>query len=446
MSDLDMITTSLSRRSLMGGIGIGGLLSALPTAALAKSLKYTAPTFSGLTKIVNGYVSQKKVAGMVAEVGFHQSEPTVIAAGTHALGGSRLVDRNTIWRLYSQTKPITGMAAMMLIEDGKLRLDQPIAEILPEFANMRVLKNPQGAIGDTVPAERPITIRNLLTHTAGFGYSIISQGPILKAYLAAGINPGQISRLPIPGLDAGAKVPDMETFSKKLAALPLVYQPGSKWSYSVALDLMGYIIQKASGTSFENFLQTRLFDPLQMKDTFWRLPADRVKDFTDNYIVFNGMVLPIDPAAASIYLDKPAFAFGGAGLIGSSADYDKFLKMLLGFGATGGVRVMKTETARLGMANLLPEGANIKDSWIDGNGFGAGGRVGIGTATSPAGTYGWGGAAGTAAFVDTVRGVRAGGYTQYMPANAYAFQSDFAKYVYADLLGDAAPNITGKTS
>ncbi len=436
---------AFNRRSVLGAIGAGAFLAGAPRAAFARSLARPASPFPGLTKIINEYVAEKKVAGMLAAIGMGQNDPMVISAGTHKLGGDKPVDLNTLWRLYSQTKPVTGMAIMMLIEDGQLKLDQPLADILPEFAEMRVLQDPEGTLDETVPARTQITIRHLLTHTAGLGYSIISKGPIQTAYFAKGITPGVVSRMPLPGTQPGPPTPDAATFSKNLASLPLVYEPGTKWSYSVSLDLLGYVVEVASGMPLEEFLQKRMFDPLGMNDTFFRLPADRVKDFTDNYSPFGGALIPIDPAENSIYLDEPAFAFGGAGLVGSAGDYDKFLTMLLGFGTYKGTAIMQPETAKLGMSNLLPEGADMKGTWVANHGFGAGGRAGLGTAASPAGTFGWGGAAGTSAFVDTGNGFRAGGYTQYIPSNAYPFQSDFPKYVYADLMQQMSAG-EGKTS
>ncbi|MEH6757932.1 MAG: serine hydrolase domain-containing protein [Parasphingorhabdus sp.] len=439
----DKITLpAFSRRSVLGAIGASSLLAGMPKIAFASSLT---TQFPSLTKIINEYVAEKKVAGMLAAIGMGQNDPAIISAGTQKLGGEKPVDRNTLWRLYSQTKPVTGMAVMMLIEDGQLKLDQPLADILPEFSNMRVLQNPEGSLAETVAARTQITIRHLLTHTAGLGYTIISKGPILKAYFAKGITPGVVSRMPIPGFEPGAPTPDAATFSKNLASLPLVYEPGTRWSYSVSLDLLSYVVEVASGLPLDEFLQKRMFDPLGMKDTFFQLPADRVQDFTDNYAPFAGKLLPIDPAENSIFLDKPAFAFGGAGLVGSAADYDKFLAMLLGFGTYKGTAIMHPETAKLGMSNLLPAGVDMKGTWVVNHGFGAGGRVGLGTAVSPAGTYGWGGAAGTSAFVDTSNGFRAGGYTQYMPSNSYPFQADFPKYVYADLIQQMSAG-GGKTS
>jgi CubicO group peptidase (beta-lactamase class C family) len=222
----------------------------------------------------------------------------------------------------------------------------------------------------------------------------------------------------------------LKTFAERLAKLPLIAEPGTKWSYSISLDLLGRVIEVASGLSFDAFLQTRLFDPLKMTSTYFQVPQSEVKRFTDNYFVFNGALLPIDPAASSIYLDKPAFAFGGAGLVCSAKDYDRFLWMLLNGGNLDGAEIMSPETAALGMSNLLPQGADIKGTWIEGQHFGAGGRVGVG---ATAGSYGWGGAAGTSAFVHRVRKVRATGMIQYMPSNAHPFQAAFPEWVLADL-------------
>ena len=192
--------SQFSRRSVLGGIGIGAFMAAMPSMAVAREM---AASFPGLTKVINQYVAEKKVAGMLAMIGFGQAAPQVISAGSLKLGGDKLVDGNTLWRMYSQTKPVTGMATMMLIEDGLITMDQPLSDIFPDFADMQVLSEPEGPIENTVAAKGPITIRQLLTHTAGLGYTIISKGPIQKAYLDAGLTPGRVSRSPLPGFDRG---------------------------------------------------------------------------------------------------------------------------------------------------------------------------------------------------------------------------------------------------
>ncbi|MBU0669855.1 MAG: beta-lactamase family protein, partial [Alphaproteobacteria bacterium] len=332
----------------------------------------------------------------------------------------------SLYRIYSMTKPITGMAAMMLIDDGKLGLDQPLAEILPAFANMMVQRTYDGSVTDLVPTERPITIRQLLTHTSGLGYNIVQKGPIAQLYTERGIVPGQVSRIPIPGLGRAEAVRGLDNFADRLAEVPLVLQPGSKWSYSVGLDLLGRVIEVASGMAFDAFLKERLFEPAGMTSTWFRVPESETGRFTTNYGIVNSTPLPIDPARASIYLDEPSFPFGGAGLVSSPRDYDRFQRMLLGYGMLDGKRIMGELAVRVGTSNLLPETATTEGTWIEGQGFGAGGRV-------TEGSFGWGGAAGTVAFVNYDAGLRAAMFTQYMPSEAYPIHAGFPAAVAKDL-------------
>lgn len=420
-----------SRRSFLTSMAYGAAFGAVATLLPAPARAFLAQEYPTLKSQIEAYVANRKAAGVVAAIGHGAGAPEVVSAGTLAIGSATPVDIDSLFRVYSMTKPVTGMAAMILVGDGKLKLDQPIADFLPEFAQMRVLTDPVNSL-DSVPARTAITVRHLLTHTAGLGYSIITKGPLLKAYMDNGITPGAISRMPIPGFTPGAPTPDLKTFAERVAQLPLIAEPGTKWSYSISLDLLGRVIEVASGMEFEAFLKARLFDPLKMNSSYFQVPQSEVKRLATNYAVFGGALIPIDPAAASVFLDKPAFAFGGAGLVCSARDYDRFLAMLLNGGELDGARIMNPEIAALGMSNLLPEGASTKGTFVDGAHFGAGGRVGTG---ATAGTFGWGGAAGTIAFVDTRRRVRATGMVQYMPSEAYPFHADFGKWVVADLQG-----------
>lgn len=423
----------VSRRALLGGFALGGAAAVLPRAALA----WTASgeqLYPATYAFIKGFVDRRELAGTLAAIGRGQDAPLYFGAGTQAMDSDRAVGPDTLWRLYSMTKPVTGMAAMLLIEDGKMRLDQPIADFLPAFANMKVQVTPDGSITDVRPAKTPITVRHLLTHTAGLGYNIIQQGPIRDAYNAAGLAGGQVSRLPIPGIPSVKIVPSLAEFADRLAALPLVYEPGTRWSYSVSLDLMGRLIEVVSGQPFDAFLDARIFGPLGMASTGFTVRAADVGRFTTNYAPFSGALLPIDPATSSIYLDPPPIPFGGGGLVSSARDYDRFLAMLLGDGETGGVRIMKPETARLAMSNLLADSIDRKGSFIDGEGFGAGGRVSLPSSRTGEGVFGWGGAAGTIAFVDRRRGYRVGGYAQYMPSGALPFQERFGEVFYKDVM------------
>ncbi|MFC0590543.1 serine hydrolase domain-containing protein [Novosphingobium aquiterrae] len=389
-----------------------------------------AAKWPAVTAMLDKYVAERKVAGMSAAIGWGTQEPGFIARGKEALGDPDATGPDSLFRIYSMTKPITGMAAMILIDEGKLGLDQPLSDLLPKFAKMQVQVTPDGSITELRPAKTPITIRHLLTHTAGLAYSIIQKGPIKAAYEAAGLIPGQVTKLPLPGLDRGKPVNSLKLFADRLAEMPLVYEPGTQWSYSVALDLMGRVIEIASGQPFDAFLQDRIFGPAGMTSTWFTVPKSEVHRLTGNYSPQMGMLIPIDPAPSSVYLDKPAFPFGGAGLVSSPRDYDRFLEMLAGYGKIGGKRVMSELAVRVGTSNLLPEGAKTAGTFANGAGFGAGGRVGLG---GDAGTYGWGGAAGTVAFVNLKYGLRASLYTQYMPSEAYPVHTEFPQAVQTDL-------------
>ena len=420
---------AFDRRALLRGgavLGGGALLAGLSFDMASAATAKSNPMWPAVSAMISEYVGARKVANMVATFGWGQEAPDYISQGALAIGQSDMAGPDSLYRIYSMTKPITGMAAMILIDEGKLGLDQPVAEILPAYGKMMVQKTYDGSVTDLVPAERPITIRNLLTHTAGIGYGIIQKGPIVQYYAERGISPGVVSRLPIPGMGRAAPVKGLDVFADRLAKAPLVYQPGTRWSYSMGLDLLGRVIEVAAKQPFDRFLKERIFDPCGMTSTFFRVPASEVGRLTTNYGIINGMPVPLDPARASIYLDEPAFPFGGAGLVSSPRDYDRFLQMLLGFGQIDRKRVMSELAVRVGTSNLLPEGVTTKGTFAEGSGFGAGGRVSDGA-------FGWGGAAGTAALVSFREGLRASLMTQYMPSEALPIQSGFPIALMKDL-------------
>ncbi len=422
----------VTRRALMGGMALGGAVALLPRAAWAWRAD-GATLYPATSAFIEGFVARRELTGTLAAIGKGQEAPVFIGAGVQSNGTPTPVGPDTIWRLYSMTKPVTGIAAMLLVEDGKMRLDQPIADFLPAFANMKVQNTPDGSLTDVRPAKGPITVRQLLTHTAGLGYNIIQKGPIKKAYDDAGIVGGQASRLPIPGLAPVTPAPSLAAMADRLAELPLVYEPGTQWSYSISLDLMGRLIEVVSGQAFDAFLKARLFDPLGMTSTGFMVEREDIARFTSNYAPFSGALIPFDPAASSIYLDPPPYPFGGGGLVSSARDYDRFLAMLLGEGETGGVRVMSVETARLAMSNLIDDSVDRKGTFIDGQGFGAGGRVSLPGSPGGEGIFGWAGAAGTVGFIHRKLGYRAAGYTQIMPPDSVPFQAKFGETFFKDV-------------
>lgn len=427
---------ALSRRRLLRStvlLGAGAAAGALP---LGNSLAHAASTagiearWPGVTAMLEKYVSKQSVAGMVAALGWGDRDPGFIVRGKEAFDDPDNACENSLFRAYSQTKPVTGMAAMMLIDDRKLRLDQPVADFIPELASMKVAIDPKNSL-EARPARNQITVRHLLTHTAGLGYAGVGKEKISAELLRLGVTPAVLTRMKIPGLPVSPPTPGPDEFVKLAATVPLVAEPGTAWHYSMSLDVLGVVIQRASGArSFEAFLQERMFDPIGMKSSYFQVPASEVHRLTGNYGLMGGFPLPIDLSGNSIYLDRPAFAFGGSGLVCSPADYDRFLKMIANGGMVGSKRVMGAAAVALGTSNLLPDGVDTKGTFIDGAGHGAGGRSGMGR---DAGTFGWGGAAGTVGFVNTRLGLRAGIYTQYMPSEALPIHAEFPQTVLADL-------------
>ncbi|MEJ5978660.1 serine hydrolase domain-containing protein [Novosphingobium sp. PS1R-30] len=428
---IETLRAELGRRELLRLGALAGIGAALmPRLAWAAEQPSLAPK---VTEVIERWVGPGKFPGMIAALGLPGREPVFVARGTDSFTDLDMQGGDSLYRIYSMTKPVTGMAAMILIDDGKLKLDQPIAEILPKFAQMRVQKTYDGAITDDAlePAKTPITIRHLLTHTSGLSYSIIQKGPIKTLLEDKGVIAGQVSRLKIPGFDRGQSVRSLELFADRLAEVPLVYQPGTKWSYSVGLDLMGRVIEVVSGQPFDAFLQQRLFDPLGMSSTFFQVPASEAKRLTTNFGAMGSTLMPIDPGDTSIYLDKPAFPFGGAGLVSSPRDYDRFLHMLANRGELNGRRVMSEAAVRLGTENLLPAGVAGPAMMTAPSAFGAGGRVGLG---AEEGIFGWAGAAGTVGTVDMRGGVRSGIYVQFMPPNSNSLLSDYQKALHEDVM------------
>ena len=422
----------LSRRSLLRsagwiGAGLAGS-SLLPMRAFADPA--AEELYPAVANLANDYVASGKLAGVVAALGWGSAPPLQIARGTLALDSQVPVDLDSLYRIYSMTKPVTGMAAMMLVDEGKIELDQPISDFLPKFAKMQVQVTPDGSITEVRPAQTPITLRQLVTHTAGLGYSIIQKGPLKAAYEANGLVPARVSHDPVPVLGNVSTAPSLAAFADKLAEMPLVYEPGTRWSYSVSLDLVGRLIEVVSGQDFDTFLAERIFGPCGMTSTGWQAAPEQAQRITTNYAILEGKSQILDPGATSVYLDPPNFAFGGAGLMSSPRDYDRFLMMLAGGGAIGGTRVMSEAAVRLGTSNLLPASADLSGTWVIGAGYGAGGRVGLG---EDAGTFGWSGAAGTVGFVNTRIGLRAGIYVQYMPSMALPLQEEFPKAVLNDI-------------
>lgn len=422
----------LSRRSLLAGLGAGAAIGALPSALWADTGGIEA-RFPAVTALCESYVgtgNRGRLANMVAALGFGAEAPGFIARGREGFDDPDPAGPDSLYRVYSLTKPVTGLAAVMLIVEGRLGLDQPIADFVPELARMQVATSPQTSLASR-PAKAQITVRHLLTHTGGFAYGGLTQGAVGDELRRRGLVPQSVSRLPIPGYAGHVPTPDLETFVAQLAEVPLMSEPGAQWRYSHGMDVLGLVIARASGaSSFEAFLKERIFEPTGMDSSFFQIPRGETGRLTTNYGTLAGFALPIDTPGNSVFFDPPPFAFGGSGLVSTPRDYDRFLSLYVNGGMAGRVRVAPEGAVEMAVSNLLPEGIDTSGTFVAGAGFGAGGRVGLG---AEAGSFGWAGAAGTVGFVHLPMRLRAGLFTQYMPAESYPVHRQFPEAVMADL-------------
>ena len=251
--------------------------------------------------------------------------------------------KDTIFRLYSQSKPVTGVAIMMLFEEGKFLLTDPVSKYLPEFANMSVYKGVADGVVQTEPA-RQITIQHLLTHTSGLTYPFFPS-PVAELYRNAGVSGGA----------PGAKQKNLKQWSEDLVTLPLVAQPGTEWNYSVGMDVLGRLVEVVSGQTFRDFLRSRIFLPLEMEDTDFYVPADKLDRFVVNYSPTpEGRMVVADDPQQSPYRALPALEMGGSGLVGTVGDYFNFAQMLANRGEYKDKRYLGSKTVEFMMSNHLP--------------------------------------------------------------------------------------------
>lgn len=458
MKLLKHLTSAVALAALLTGTAFAQQAAPAPQTAPAAPLTAVPSLLPTTQALLDGYIRDDKMPGIVTSFGFGNHPTIFLSAGKIADDAAApKTGPDTLWRVYSMTKPITGMAAMILVEEGKIKLDDPVSKYIPAFKTMKVRLREDTL--ESAPAKNQITIRMLLTHTAGLGYNIITKGPLKDEYERRGITPGAVNA-DLEKVAGKVRPTSLEEFANRTATLPLIAEPGTTWSYSIGLDVMGRVIEVASGMPFDRFVQQRIFDPLKMTSSFWTVPQSEVGRLATNYIFtraamtqFNASLdvsnidakarMPLDPAKTSIWLKPPSFPYGGAGLVMSARDYDRFLHMLQNYGELDGVRIMKPETAKLGMSNLLPTGVTFRSvaASTGGNsggpkmGYGAGGSVYLEDAPGGAGkgTYGWGGAAGTVAFVDPGRQARGTIMVNYFPGETYALRAEVLPALLTDL-------------
>ncbi|MCH5585207.1 beta-lactamase family protein [Shimazuella sp. AN120528] len=361
---------------------------------------------TGLQKIrevLTRYVDSGKIPGIVALVS-RNDETHVEEIGTMRHDGGAPMRRDTIFRMASTSKPVAVAAAMILLDECKLRLDDLVEQWLPELANRQVLKRIDGPLDDTVPAKRPITVRDVLTSTFGLGMDMTALGtPIMNAILGQGLTPN------VPPM------PDPDEWLRRLGALPLMHQPGERWQYQISNDLIGVLVARVTGQSYGAFLRERIFEPLGMKDTGFYVPESKIDRLPPLYAPDpqTGEFHVWDEAKGGLHSQPPAFESGGGGLSSTVDDYYAYFKMLLNHGMHGNKRILSKQAVELMTTNrLTPEQLAARDELARNSvhvSFGQGqhGGWGFGMAVrtyrgdyAPIGQFGWDGGSGTSTYAD----------------------------------------------
>ena len=355
-------------------------------AAKPEDVGLSAEKLARVGPAVQTLVDEQKVAGAITIVARRGKVVYFEPVGKRDIDSGEPMERDTILRFYSMSKPITSVGVMMLVDDGKIKLDDPIAKYLPEFKGVRTFVRANGDGFETESPKREPTVRDLLRHTGGLTYGIFGNTPVDEAYRKAGIL---------------APTDTLSDLTKKLGGLPLQYQPGTSWIYSVSTDVLGRIVEVASGKSLDEFFAERIFQPLDMKDTGFFVPPDKLNRFAATHGMADGKLRVTDAAATSNFRNRPKLLSGGGGLVSTGRDYTRFCQMIASGGELHGKRLLRTEAVHEMTKNQLPDEAfPIAFGPIQrpGVGFGLGFSVQANRdplSPSRVGEFGWGGAAST---------------------------------------------------
>ncbi|MER6144953.1 serine hydrolase domain-containing protein [Streptomyces sparsogenes] len=371
----------------------------MPTLLTDRHSGFSGTGLRKIRDVLVRHVESGKIHGVVALVS-RGGDTHVEALGTMRHDGGAPMRRDTMFRMASTSKPVTMAAAMALLDECRLRLDDVVDPWLPELADRRVLKRIDGPLDDTVPARRPITVRDLLTSTLGLGMDVTSLGsPIMNAVFEQGIFPQKMTEYPEP-----------DEWMRRLGTLPLMYQPGERWQYHISHDVLGVLVARVTGQPFETFLRERVLDPLGMKDTGFHVPAGKIDRLPTCYSPDpqTGEFSVWDEAAGGQYSQPLAFQSGGSGLVSTVDDYHTYFRMLLNHGMHGSERILSRPAVQLMTTNrLTPEQNAARNAMATNNvhvSFGQGqhGGWGIGMAVrtyrgdyAPIGQFGWDGGTGT---------------------------------------------------
>lgn len=365
------------------------------------------------------YVEPGKIAGCQVLVGRRGIPAYFRSFGLADRERGKPVQDDTVFRIYSMTKPITSVALMTLYEQGHFQLNDPVSRVIPEWKNHRVYVSGEGESMETVEPKQPMTFRNILGHTAGLSYGA-SNHPADRVYRTLHVDRSEGETL--------------RGFVEKLANVPLRYHPGERWMYSYATDVCGYLVEAISGKRFDRYLQEEIFDPLGMKDTSFRVAPEKASRLAANYQRRPDKSFGlVDDPERSTFLREPSFFSGGGGLTSTTADYYRFCEMLRRGGELDGRRILGSRTLRLMTQNHLAGGRDLTQMAIgtfsetayEGVGFGLGFATTLGevaAGTMGAGDFYWGGAASTIFWVDPIEDLEVIFMTQLMPSATFNFR------------------------
>jgi len=382
---------------------------------------------SRISAVMGQYCDDGKLAGSLVQVSRHGEVVFSDIQGHRDLERGTAMTADTIFRFYSMTKPITSVALMMLYEEGRFQLNDPVEKFIPAFANMQVYADGPKTRMITEPARSPITVQQLLTHTAGLTYDFMEENAVDALYRDLEIR-GSHNSKPL------AEMVDI------LAELPLISHPGDEWHYSLATDVCGRLVEVLSGQSLDVFFKERIFDPLGMVDTGFFVPEDKIERFAANYTPHRkGGLLLIDDPVTSLFAKPPVFLSGGGGLVSTVKDYHQFTKMLLANGELNGQRLLGSMTVDFMSKNHMPGdmaemgSPNFNGMRWAGTGFGLGFAVledpfKAQLLASP-GEFGWTGAASTAFWIDPVEEIICIQLTQLMPSSTYQIRRELRTLV-----------------
>ncbi len=362
------------------------------------------------------FVNEGQLAGWQVVVSRHGKVVHATCYGERDAARHLPIEPDTIYRIFSMTKPITALAAMILLEQGELLLTDPISRWLPEFAEPRIFIGGSDLAPTTVPASEPIRVRHLLNHTAGLAYGFLRSHPVSMMYRNAGLE------------ELGTASGTLAEMCRRWASMPLLFEPGSEWQYSVASDVLGRLIEVVSGSSLDAFFDKHILGPLGMADTAFQVPESKRDRLAELYLATPGGYAPAAGIAEAIFTDR--WLSGGAGLASTAADFRRFTQLLLHDGELDGVRLLAPATARLMHANHLPGNKDLASVGrpmyaefpMAGMGFGLSLATLLDVAAAgmagSVGDYGWGGFASTAFVIDPALQLTYEFYTQLMPSSA----------------------------